>query len=186
VRDACPEVGHGLVGIGVLVVGRRQLGAADVGLDDVRVITTDLDEQHLEAGALAARMHHGPARARAVGGVIDRDLPVVREPRHHVFERHHRNRPARLFALRVVGIEEAVRNAGADACAPVLADVEDAGAVAEPRQVALDAPRGVALSARRQPDHHHGELRAFRSDLHRVDRPRSSFHSTPHGVIRTG
>ncbi len=165
-RDAGPEVGYGLVGIGALVVGRRQLGAADVGLDDVWVITTDLDEQHLEAGALAARVHHGAARARAVGGVIDRDLPGVREPRHHVFERHHRHRPARLFALRVVGIEEVVRKLGPDARAPVLAHVEDAGAVAEPRQVALDSARGVALSARRQPDHHHGELGAVRSDLH--------------------
>ena len=42
----------------------------------MRVITTDLDEQHLETGALAARAHRRAVRAR-VGGVVDRDLPGV-------------------------------------------------------------------------------------------------------------
>src|SRR6185369_6823527 len=166
VRDARAEVDHRLLGIDVRVVGRRQLVAADVGLDDGRVVAADLDEQHLEAGALATRTYHRTARAGGVGGVIDRDLPVLGEPHHHVLERRHGRREARLFARWVVGIEEAVRKLGADTRAPVLSDVEDTGAVAEPRQVALDAPRGVALSAGRQPDHHDRELGAVRSDLH--------------------
>src|SRR4029077_20122663 len=144
---------------GVLVVGRGQLRAADVGLDDGRVVTADLDEQHLEAGALATRPHRGATGPSGVGGVVDRDLAVAREPPHHVLEGVHRGPPARLFARRVVGIEEtvpdlgpgwlgglknSVRPGGPAAPPPVLADVEAPGAVAEPREIALDATGGIA------------------------------------------
>ena len=168
------------VGIRSLVVGRRQLGAADVGLDDVRVITADLDEQHLEAGA--ARSGRAPSRgARAWCWWRRRSRPVRRPRATSTMSSSAAiaDRPTRLFALRVVGIEEAVRHLGADPCAPVLADVEDARAVAEPRQVALDAARGVALAARGQPDHHEREP-VVQDGGARHD----SLHSTPESLTR--
>ena len=70
---------------------------------------------------------------------------------------------ARRALLAALGIQQGMHELRADVAPPIFADVEHARQVAEPREIALDLARGVALSARRQAHHHQSQLVVVRA-----------------------
>lgn len=112
VRHTPPEVGERRLRVLARVVRPGQL-EPDVGLADRPVRAPVLQEQHLDARALAAAappyvaQHELPPRRRAVRGVEDADVPApAQQPLEQLVERLERQLVAQGHVGRARGVEE--------------------------------------------------------------------------------
>lgn len=127
----------------------------DILLDDLGIVADRLDEEELEAHFLDDDVHDELAPLdRGIGRVEDGHLAVARlQPLAGVVERVHGALGPDGHGLHVVGTKEVVALVGRGRVSPVLAEIVDLRADADPVQVAAELLRDVGLAAGRQAHH---------------------------------
>lgn len=145
VANAVTEVEGGLLRILALVIGAGSFDVANVGHDELLIVTLAFDKENLDTVGIASFEDPFPAFLSRVGSIEDTDDAAGAEPREHVSDSSFGGGTALALAFRVVGVEEVSRGLRG-IVAPVVSDIERLGRNGKPLQIALRCTRAKQLA----------------------------------------
>ncbi len=157
-RDALDEVAKRVLGAHAGIVRQAEFVAADIRLDNRRVVADDFDKQNAYArGFTRVADGFSPRRLR-VRCVVDADLTALAKPVEQIPEGAHGEAFAFLAGRLIVRRKVARGLLGARSRAAVVSDVNPKRPVTQPGEIPLKLAGDEGFPAGRQADHHNRKL----------------------------